>query len=303
MPQEATGRRARNRVARHDQLMLAAGEILATEGLDGLTMMAVADRVGCAVGTIYTYFSSKSSLLSALQSTAIQRLMATYHTAAEMWEVHLDESDVDDLTAALTRTVAMGRLFVLVGDLHPREFEMLQMLITIKQDLTTNEDRDSVMPVALAFLNDIRSLIDGAVDAGALRPCGEGPYTSATSLPDNSIDRTLRWVGAINGALLVSNVGVDPDRIDPSIFDGRRLALSLAHDLLLGWGADPEALAQAEALADEMQAAGHLAPNPTDDALLGGATADLSGDSTEDRSASGGDTNPDGGEQDVSGSQ
>ncbi|MGB6056852.1 MAG: TetR/AcrR family transcriptional regulator [Microthrixaceae bacterium] len=260
MSQPATGRRARNRVARHDQLMLAAGEILAVEGLEGLTMMAVADRVGCAVGTIYTYFDSKSALLSALQSEAIQRLMGTYHAAAEMWEIHLDDSDVDESTAALARAVAMGSLFVAAGDLHPREFEMLQMLITIKQDLTTNADRDAVLPVALAFLNDIRAVIDGAVEAEALNPCGDTAYAGATSPPDSSFDRTLRWIGAMNGALLVSNVGIDPERIDPVIFDGRRLALSLAHDLLLAWGADPDKLVAAHALVDEMENAGHLLP-------------------------------------------
>ncbi len=260
MSQPATGRRARNRVARHDQLLLAAGELLARDGLEGLTMMAVAERVGCAVGTIYTYFPSKSALLSALQSEAIHRLLDTYHAAAEMWEGYLDEEEVDDLTAALTRVVAMGRLFVAVGDLHPREFEMLQMLITIKADLTTYEDRDAVMPVALAFLNDLRSLIDGAVEAGALDACGDMPYRGKSSLPDSSVDRILRWIGAMNGALLVSNVGVDPGRIDPGIFDGRRLALSLAHDLLLAWGATHENLASAHSLADDMHAAGRLLP-------------------------------------------
>lgn len=272
MPQSATGRRARNRVARHDQLMLAAGEILAADGLEGLTMMAVADRVGCAVGTIYTYFNSKSALLSALQSTAIQRLMGTYHSAAEMWETHLDSTEVDDTTAALTRTVAMGRLFVAAGDLHPREFEMLQMLITIKQDLTTNEDRDTVLPVALAFLNDFRSLLDGAVDAGAIAECTDRPYTGADSPPDNVMDRTLRWIGAMNGALLVSNVGIDPERIDPLMFDGHRLALSLADDLLLAWGANPTTLATAHGLVDEMDAAGRLLPTvPHDESKAFGA--------------------------------
>ena len=50
------GRRALNRVARHSQLMAAATEIFEESGLAGLTMQAVAERVDCAVGTIYTYF-------------------------------------------------------------------------------------------------------------------------------------------------------------------------------------------------------------------------------------------------------
>ena len=86
MPTRPTGRRARNRAARHDQLMAAATDIVTNDGLHGLTMKAVAERVGCAVGTIYTYFNSKSALLSALQVSAIQTLMDSYHEAAEIWE-------------------------------------------------------------------------------------------------------------------------------------------------------------------------------------------------------------------------
>ncbi|HTO00985.1 MAG TPA: hypothetical protein VL068_09950, partial [Microthrixaceae bacterium] len=208
------------------------------------------------------------------------------HSAAEMWEAHIDSADVDEATAALARVVGMGRLFVAAGEIHPREFEMLQMLITIKQDLTTNADRDSVMPVALAFLNDIRSVIEGAVEAGALTPCPQGPYTGTGTPDDNPIDRTLRWVGSMNGALLVSNVGIDPDRIDPGIFDGRRLALSLANDLLLAWGAKAETLAAAYELVDEMAAAGTLLPVATSPAFdaapaeIDSASSD-SGESTE----------------------
>ncbi|CAN5683175.1 hypothetical protein BH10ACT3_BH10ACT3_17840 [soil metagenome] len=260
MPTRPTGRRARNRAARHDQLMTAATDIVTEQGLEGLTMQAVAERVGCAVGTIYTYFSSKSSLLSALQASSIQTLMSSYHEAADMWEDELSQSDLDEAVAALVRLVAFGRIFVASTDLHPREFELLQMLITIKQDLTTNEDRDSVLPIALALINAFRVLIDEAIEVGALTPVPVEAGTDPIQDPNSSINRTLRWAGGLNGAMLVSNVGVDPARINPDLFDGARLALSLADDMLLGWGAPARTLASAHVFVDGMHSRGRLLP-------------------------------------------
>ncbi len=260
MTTRPTGRRARNRAARHDQLMAAATDIVTDEGLDGLTMQAVAERVGCAVGTIYTYFNSKSALLSALQVSAIQTLMSSYHEAAEMWEDELSESDLDDAVASLVRLVAFGRIFVASPDLHPREFELLQMLISTPLDLTTNEDRDSVLPIALALVNDFRVLIDAAIEVGALNPVTPLPAGDTSYDPDASINRTFRWAGGLNGALLVSNVGIDPQRISPALFDGRRLALSLADDMLVAWGAPRRLLAAAHEFVESLAQKDRLLP-------------------------------------------
>lgn len=260
-PSEPMGRRARNRVARHDQLMTAAMEIVAEDGIDELTMLAVAERVGCAVGTIYTYFASKSSLIAALEANAIRILLDVLHESADIWEEGLDELDVPDDVASLVRILATGRLFVALDRVRPREFEMLQMLLTVKQDLTTNQDRDTVLPVALALLTDVNSAIEAAVEAGALRAPSQEPYGGVDQTADTVLDRTIRLVGALNGALLVTNVGVNPERISPSIFDGHRLGLSLVNDMLLAWGAEAETLRAAHRVIRTFQEQDRLLPH------------------------------------------
>lgn len=257
---EPLGRRARNRVARHDQLMTAAMEIVAEEGIDGLTMLAVSERVGCAVGTIYTYFDSKSSLIAALEANAIRILLDLLHRAADIWEEGLDELDVADDIASLVRILATGRLFVALDQLQPREFEMLQMLLTVKQDLTTNQDRDTILPVALAFITDINSAVEAAVGSGALRAPSPQPYGGLDQDPDSISDRTIRLIGAVNGALLATNIGVNPERFSPSIFDGRRLGLSLVNDMLIAWGADPDSLREAHRVIRIFQEQDRLIP-------------------------------------------
>ena len=226
------GRRGQNRAARHAQLMSAATEIISTKGLSGLTMQSVAEIVDCAVGTIYTYFPSKTALLSELQIAAIQTLQATFDASIATWDEELATRGITDELAALVRLVGFGHLFTAGPDLHPREFELLQVLISTP-DRESGEDGPDVLPHALELINEFRLLIDRAVELGVLDG-GDDPDGGALS-------RTLRWAGGLNGALLVSNAQPD-ERL---LLDGRSLALQLSNDLLRGWGAEPDQLREA----------------------------------------------------------
>ena len=232
------GRRAQNRATRHAQLMNAATEIIATKGLSGLTMQAVAEIVDCAVGTIYTYFPSKTALLSELQIAAIQTLQATFDASLSTWDDELASLSVDDDLAALVRLVAFGHLFTAGPDLHPREFELLQALISTP-NREIGEEGPDVLPHALTLINEFRLLIDRAVELGVLE-CGTGGADGNEPL-EVSMARTLRWAGGLNGALLVSNAHPD-ERL---LLDGRSLALQLSNDLLRGWGAGADQLREA----------------------------------------------------------
>jgi AcrR family transcriptional regulator len=250
---EPVGRRAKNRAARYDQLLAAATEIVTEDGLDGLTMQAVADRVDCAVGTIYTYFTSKSSLMAAIMSNAVQTLMGTYHAAARRWDDVLGERDVDEAVAALTRILGFSRLFVASSRLHPREFEFLQLLISTPDTYIAPEDVDPVLPHAFAMLTETQVLIDHAVTVGALVP-------TADRAGDDPLRRTLRWVGGMHGAMLVSNVGARGKLPDEDAFEGGHLAHLLTEDLLLAWGAPRSSLLMAKETVIAMHERGELLP-------------------------------------------
>jgi AcrR family transcriptional regulator len=57
-------RQARSR-ARVAQILAAADEILATEGVDALTVRRIADRAGVPVGTLYQFFPDKGAVIDA----------------------------------------------------------------------------------------------------------------------------------------------------------------------------------------------------------------------------------------------
>lgn len=279
MNAEPTGRRALNRIARHDQLLTAATEIISESGLGGLTMQSVAERVDCAVGTIYTYFASKSALLAELQVEAIKTLSSSVDRSREMWDEEIEAAGLDPASAALVRLVAFGHLFVAGPELHPREFELLQVHISSRKRELTDEDTPVVVPHALSLLAQLHTLIEDALEAGALSTRAElGPVDAQQTLR-----RTLRWVGGLNGALLVSNATSDPAWLTEEELDGRRLATALAQDMLLGWGAPPLTLASANEFVRNLAARDRLmrrggSTEPADELVAQDGTVDLTDD-------------------------
>ncbi len=254
MTAKPMGLRALNRVARHGQLMAAATEIIEESGLNGLTMQAVAERVDCAVGTIYTYFDSKSALLAELQIEAIKILITALERSEVVWEQEIADAELDEGLAALVRLTAASRIFVDARKLHPREYELLQTHISGPEKLINYTDTLKVLPHVLMLLGHLHRKIDAAVAVGALSTCSDmGDDDSGQTLR-----RTLRWAGGLNGAMLVSNAQPDSTWLPAESLDGRRLALDLAADLLLAWGAPPRTLLLAREFVDDLEARDQL---------------------------------------------
>ncbi|MGH9139127.1 MAG: TetR/AcrR family transcriptional regulator [Acidimicrobiales bacterium] len=211
------GRRAQNRIDRHEAFLAAAKHVAFVEGLGALTMQRLAAEVDCAVGTAYTYFPSKSALVAEVQREAIETLNAS----CERFLATL----VDD---PLTHLVGLGQFWVDTFEVFPEEARLLQMLMSETSPTVSDDDVSRVLPAALGLLDHARRAFEAAAAQGALGP-------------GDAMERTVVLAAALNGVLLLDHVA----RVDPTLFDGRRLARSVARDLLVSWGADATALAGA----------------------------------------------------------
>ena len=87
------------------EILHAVGEIIAADGLDGLTMRKLADRAGVAVATLYNQFTDRDGVLVAFVSSGLDQL-----------EFELDEQPAADpidgtrvLFAALDETIEARR--------------------------------------------------------------------------------------------------------------------------------------------------------------------------------------------------
>ncbi|MFN8168358.1 MAG: helix-turn-helix domain-containing protein [Candidatus Nanopelagicales bacterium] len=66
--ESAAGRRERNKQAKQDRIIAAAGELFAEHGVDDVTTQQVADAADVAVGTLFLYARTKNELLLLVQN-------------------------------------------------------------------------------------------------------------------------------------------------------------------------------------------------------------------------------------------
>jgi AcrR family transcriptional regulator len=242
-PSMSGDRRTRKREARRDALLDLAAELVELHGVDGVTMAALAEAADYAPASLYTYFSSRSALLAALQTRALATLGQVGRDALASWDAALVGAHPapDREVAALARLWAFSELLLTAPEHHPREFRLQQQLL-VTPGTEETADALTVVPTAMQVLDVPRRLVASAVDVGALEPAG--PVTDPLGqVIEGSIARTLVWLVALNGALLADGLATGLPTT------GAGLGAELTAALLRGWGADPAHLAAARLLA------------------------------------------------------
>ena len=246
MPSEidatSTDRRARKHLARRDGLLATAASIVERDGIEGLTMAALAEAADYATASLYTYFPSRSALVAALQRQALGTLGTVATEALAAWDEALSDVPAKQHKAvALARLLAFGRLFMTAPEHHPYEFRLQQRLL-VTPGIEELADVADVLPVALGVLAVPRQLLVDAVETGALS-APDALQDPLGNEADGHQARTLAWVAAMNGALLVEDVSIG------LALDGAQLGSMLTNSLLRGWGATAAHLDAAAKLA------------------------------------------------------
>ena len=238
-------RRERSREKKRQRFLDGAQAVIDRDGVAGLTMQAVADELDCAVGTIYTYFASKSALLASLQARAVDTLRASFQTAQPAWQEAIADEDLPAPLAALVEAAAFGAFWAAASVVLADEFTLQRQLLTSKVTVLTADDVREVMPVALRLFEQPRALLAAAAAAGALAPGDE-------------LERVVRWLAAMDGVLLLDEVAP----VDRHLFRGGHHARQFTADLLVGWGADRSEVEVAQTHVDRLAAMGPMAPPP-----------------------------------------
>lgn len=242
-------RRTRKREARRDHLLDLAADLVEDQGVDGLTMAALADAADYATASLYTYFPSRGALLAALQQRALTTLGTVARDAVTDWDAALTADPpvggAEGTVAHLSRLWAFADLFLAAPVEHAREFQLQQQLL-VSAGAESLEEAASVVPAAMSVLEVPRSLLAAAADAGAVAADDE-LLDPLHELVDRSLVRTLSWVVSLNGALLA-------DRLSTGLpSTGVALGTEITGSLLRGWGADPAACATARRRAEALR--------------------------------------------------
>lgn len=139
-------RQARTRIA----IVLAAEEILETQGLDALNMRSVAERIDYSASNLYEYFSSKDELLAAVISEALARLTL----------------QVRHLSAGLSprdRLQSYGRAYLDFARVHPALYLLIFGRKIEHSPLTGPES-------ALSAYTLLEDIIRDGISTGLLQP-------------------------------------------------------------------------------------------------------------------------------------
>jgi AcrR family transcriptional regulator len=238
-------RRERTRDKKRRRFLDAASRIIDRDGLAGVTMQAVADELDCAIGTIYTYFPSKAALLAALQQQAIDTLRASYLTARHGWDAFIESEVIDADIVHLLQLEAFGAFFVSASVVFADEFHLQRLLMSEPVTVDELDETRRALPVLHRLFEEPIALLAGATDAGVLQP-------------GNHAERVVRWLAALNGVLLIDNLGP----LDRHLFRAQHLARALTLDLLVGWGAARPDVEVAASQVERLTALGPMAPPP-----------------------------------------
>lgn len=236
----STGVRERNRLARHRAYLGAALHLVFEEGLEALTMQRLAAEVGASVGSVYTYFPSKGALVAEVQREAIERLGAS--AVALGTDVERTVADAEPAVAALAPVVAFGRFWLTANRTYPEEMQLLLLLLSDVSEAVPAEEGGRVVPAALRLLGLAETALGAAAEAGAV---GTG----------DAWPRTIALGAALTGCVQLAVV----ERWDPDLLSPSTAGRHVLDGLLLGWGADPTALAAAHLLVDRLEADAPLA--------------------------------------------
>jgi AcrR family transcriptional regulator len=243
-PTEDLGPRERHRIERTREFLDTALKIVTSEGFDALTMSRLAGEVDAAIGAVYRYFPSKGAILAAVQRESINHLSASLAVITTTAEDFFDEIELEPKRRALARLVLSSRFFISAADTLPEELRLLQMLVSEFRNIIPTEEVVRSVPAAMGLLFEARQTIVGAEESGVISP-------------GDATDRALVWAAGVNGVLQMSML----DQYDADLFSGTRLARTFTNDLIRGWGADHEMLAEVSRLIDEdLGSRGPLAP-------------------------------------------
>lgn len=225
---------ARNRQRRSEAFLTAGLRIVTEEGLEALTMVRLADELDTAVGSVYRYYSSKDELVAAIQGHAIGQLHRSHDLGVEPVATAVEAHLAGD-SPALVRLVVLGRWFCAAAEQFPEAVRMLQMVSARRTSTLTPAAAAGLLPSTMSLVVAVRETIDGAVEAGDLRP-GDG------------LARAIVWLMGFGGVFAAD----DLEQYVPGVLGGGRLLRRLNADLIVGWGASPEGVERIEAAVDAL---------------------------------------------------
>ena len=181
---KSSERKERHRQDLTDKILVAARELLLSQGVAGMSMRNLAAKVGYSATAIYSYFADKNAVLRALLDADCAALYQAMDDAAA------EPNPVE-------RVRKMGRAYVEFGLRNPGHYRVLLMTEAVPGVMDDNPRRGDPAQDAYALL---RQAADDGIRAGRFRP----EFTDSDQLTQ------LIWAGVHGIVSLYLNLGREP---------------------------------------------------------------------------------------------
>ncbi len=230
------------RLQKRQRYLDAAVTIVMRDGFDGLTMTSIAREVDAAVGTIYGYFHSKSSLIAELQVYAIDTLVLAWANAHARWAAVFAERGLDERERSIAELLSFAEYFADIQRDYPEEFRLQQMQLADRSQRFNSDDLRRLVPAAAELLRGPFNVVEAAAVAELI------------DQPDLVFERSVTLALTLSGVGLASNVPFAAELID-----FRRVTQQVIADLVIGWGADSALVREMSVIVAEVAVTNPLA--------------------------------------------
>lgn len=189
-----TSRRERLKSELREEILAAARELFLVEGFPSVSIRKIADKVGCAPGTIYLHFADKESILEAICVETFAILDKRMRAIAE---------DAGDPLENLRRG---GRAYVQFGVDHPHHY-----MVTFGVAGMQFQPESEVHRAGMQSFDRLRTCVRKCVEAGQLR--------------SNDVEEVAQTLWACTHGLvllLIAKEGfpfIEPNRLLDSLLD------------------------------------------------------------------------------------
>lgn len=224
----ASPRVRRKRAERRERIVEAAFAAIAESGPADFSLNQLARDLDYAPGALYWYFPSKEALVVEVQRIAFTELAEKIRNAREEWEAKGMASNLEPDARLVHALLSLARYYLDLGVISPEYSRLIAFSLDPRVWLD-DESAKGLTPVLASVFAEVSVPFMHAQESKALSD-GLG------------VVRAVQYWAALQGVLQINKLS----RINPEMFDVNVLGMDTAKTMLLGWGADPKAVAAAE---------------------------------------------------------
>ena len=148
----ATARRDRLKQELRDEILDAARSLFVRHGYESVSVRKIAEKCGCATGTLYLHFADKDAILSAICLETFAKLEKRMRAIA---------NDTGDPLENLRRS---GRQYIQFGLDHPHHY-----IVTFGMEPREHVKDDATKQAGRGSFDCLRNVVKKCLDAGQLR--------------------------------------------------------------------------------------------------------------------------------------